>query len=120
MIVGSENQIPAADVDGDGKADGYVTVDGEKVDPSNYTASKGSTIIELKPEYLATLSAGEHILAIHANDGTQKIVSTGTFVIGNNPPTGITGDSGMMSVMLACLSLAIAFAGIGLVRKFDR
>lgn len=46
-----------------------IKVDGNPVDPQNYTASSGSTIITLKNEYLKTLSPGEHKISIVYVDG---------------------------------------------------
>ena len=49
-----------------------VMVDGSIIDPSNYTASEGSTIIELHEDYLKTLSEGTHTLAIVWTDGSAS------------------------------------------------
>ena len=50
---------------------GKVYVDDELVDPNNYTAESGSTIITLKKEYVDTLSVGKHTLKVLFNDGGQ-------------------------------------------------
>lgn len=47
-----------------------VKVDGTIVDPANYTVTEGSTIIELKADYLKTLSEGTHTFEIIWTDGT--------------------------------------------------
>ena len=47
-----------------------VQVDGKDLDASNYTVKEGSTIVTLKAEYLGTLSAGTHTLAIVSETGT--------------------------------------------------
>ena len=49
-----------------------VKVDGNIIDPSNYTATEGSTIIELHEDYLKTLSEGIHTLAIVWTDGSAS------------------------------------------------
>ena len=46
-----------------------VKVDGKVIDPANYDAKKGSTIITLKAEYLKTLATGSHTFAIVWNNG---------------------------------------------------
>lgn len=46
-----------------------VKVDGTIVDPANYTVTEGSTIIELKADYLKTLSEGTHTFEIIWTDG---------------------------------------------------
>lgn len=45
-------------------------IDEETVDPENYILKEGSTIVELKPEYLATLEVGKHGVSIVSQDGT--------------------------------------------------
>ena len=50
---------------------GKVYVDNELVDPKNYTAESGSTIITLKKEFVDTLSVGKHTLKVLFNDGGQ-------------------------------------------------
>ena len=50
---------------------GKVYVDDELVDPNNYTAESGSTIITLKKEFVDTLSVGKHTLKVLFNDGGQ-------------------------------------------------
>lgn len=57
------------------KADGEfskfskVKIDGVEISSDKYTASEGSTIIELKKDYLGTLSVGEHSITIVYTDG---------------------------------------------------
>ena len=50
---------------------GKVYVDDELVDPNNYTAESGSTIITLKKEYVDNLSIGKHTLKVVFSDGGQ-------------------------------------------------
>ena len=62
-----------------------VKVDGKVIDPANYAAKEGSTIITLKAEYLKTLATGSHTFAIVWNNGiagTNFTVAANTF--GNN------------------------------------
>ena len=46
-----------------------VKIDGVVIDESNYTTAEGSTIINLKESYLATLAVGEHELSVVSEDG---------------------------------------------------
>ena len=46
-----------------------VKVDGTKIDADKYTAVSGSTIVNLKKEYLETLSVGKHTLTAVYTDG---------------------------------------------------
>ncbi len=59
-----------------------VKVDGKVIDPANYEAKEGSTIITLKAEYLKTLSTGSHTFAIVWNNG---IAGTNFTVVANTP-----------------------------------
>ncbi len=45
-------------------------VDGETVDPANYTTAEGSLIANLSADYLQALGAGEHTVAAVFDDGT--------------------------------------------------
>ena len=71
--------------------DGKVYVDNELVDPKNYTAESGSTIITLKKEFVDTLSVGEHTLKVLFNDGGEAITTFNVArvtVPTDNPQTG--------------------------------
>lgn len=46
-----------------------VKIDGVEISSDKYTASEGSTIIELKKDYLGTLSVGEHSITVVYTDG---------------------------------------------------
>ena len=70
---------------------GKVYVDNELVDPKNYTAESGSTIITLKKESVDTLSVGEHTLKVVFNDGGEAIATFNVArvtVPTDNPQTG--------------------------------
>lgn len=53
-----------------------VKVDGAELDRSCYELSEGSTVVVLKAEYLATLSAGEHTLDVMSQSGTASTTFT--------------------------------------------
>ena len=65
-----------------------VKVDGTIIDPTNYEARSGSTIIELKAEYLKTLSEGTHTFEIAWTDGTAKTSFTVARNTSGNDDTG--------------------------------
>ena len=46
-----------------------VQVNGETIDPSNYTVSEGSTVVTMSAEYLASLNAEEHQVKIVSKTG---------------------------------------------------
>ncbi len=57
-----------------------VKMDGETVDPSNYTLEEGSTIVKFKSEYMDTLAGGNHtITLVYSGASVATTVSvTGT------------------------------------------
>ena len=67
-----------------------VKVDGNIIDSKNYTASKGSTIIELHADYLKTLSEGSHTFEIVWTDGAA---GTGFTVARNTSGSNNTGSN---------------------------
>lgn len=69
-------------------------MDGNVVDPTNYTAREGSTIIELHADYLKTLSEGPHTFEIAWTDGTA---STGFTVAKNTSGNDDTGNNNSSS-----------------------
>ena len=50
-----------------------ILIDGNEVDTSNYTVRSGSTIVVLKKEYIATLTAGTHTIDIVSTTGTASV-----------------------------------------------
>lgn len=68
-VVNADTKSLKITADGDFSKFTGVNVDGKTVDGSNYTASKGSTVVEFKSEYLKTLSAGKHTVEICFTDG---------------------------------------------------
>ena len=67
-----------------------VKVDGNIVDPANYTVSEGSTIIELHADYLKTLSQGSHTFEITWTDGAA---GTSFTVAKNTSGSNNTGNN---------------------------
>lgn len=49
-----------------------IYVDGNLVDPANYTLKSGSTILTFKAAYLNTLSVGTHKVKLQYNDGSVE------------------------------------------------
>lgn len=68
-VVNSDTKSLKITADGDFSKFTGVNLDGKIVDSSNYTASKGSTVVEFKGEYLKTLSEGTHTVEICFTDG---------------------------------------------------
>ena len=68
----TQNTDGALAIRGDGEIAKFqsVKVDGNVIDPSNYTVTEGSTIITLKADYLKTLSEGSHTFELVWTDGS--------------------------------------------------
>lgn len=49
-----------------------VQINGETVDPANYTLEEGSTIVKLKHDYLSTLNVGKYELSVVSDSKTVK------------------------------------------------
>lgn len=87
-----------------------IEVDGKAVEQTHYTAISGSTIITLKPEYLATLSMGKHTLTVRFTDGQVN----GQFEVLAKPESGTpdTGDNNQVTLWIALMVVAVfALAG---------
>lgn len=95
-----------------------VKVDGVTVDPINYTVTEGSTIITFKPEYLKSLSAGNHSFELIWTDGTAAT----NFTVAENTDQSVkspkTGEDFSMALCTALLMVSCAgLAGIFAKRK---
>ena len=85
-------------------------LDGKTLDEKNYTVKEGSTVITLKADYAAALSAGEHTIGIVSTNGT----ATTTFTVNEKaavnddktPPQ--TGDNSHMAFWIALLFVSVA------------
>ena len=92
-----------------------VNVDGVTVDPVNYTVTEGSTIITFKPEYLKSLSAGNHSFELIWTDGTAATnftVAENTDQSAKSPKTGEDFSMALCTalLMVSCAGLAGIFA----------
>ena len=91
-----------------------VKVDGVTVDPVNYTVTEGSTIITFKPEYLKSLSAGNHSFELVWTDGTAATnftVAENTDQSAKSPKTGEDFSTVLCTalLMISCAGLAGMF-----------
>jgi hypothetical protein len=91
-----------------------VKVDGVTVDPINYTVTEGSTIITFKPEYLKSLSAGNHSFELVWTDGTAATnftVDENADQSAKSPKTGEDFSMALCTVLLmvSCAGLAGMF-----------
>ena len=95
-----------------------VKVDGVTVDPVNYTVTEGSTIITFKPEYLKSLSAGNHSFELVWTDGTAATNFTVDENADQSAKSPKTGEDFSMALCTALLMVSCAgLAGIFAKRK---
>lgn len=98
--------------------EGKVYVDNELVDPKNYTAASGSTIITLKKEFVDTLSVGEHTLKVLFNDVGEAITTFNVAKVTVSTDNPQTGDNIGFYIISGILSIVgLAGAGIFYRRK---
>ena len=95
-----------------------VKVDGVTVDPVNYTVTEGSTIITFKPEYLKSLSAGNHSFELVWTDGTAATNFTVAENADQSAKSPKTGEDFSMTLCTALLMVSCAgLAGMFVRRK---
>ena len=96
-----------------------VKVDGVTVDPVNYTVTEGSTIITFKPEYLKSLSAGNHSFELVWTDGTAATNFTVAENADQSAKSPKTGED--FSMALCTTLLMVSCAGLaGMLAKRKR
>ena len=95
-----------------------VKVDGVTVDPVNYTVTEGSTIITFKPEYLKSLSAGNHSFELVWTDGTAATNFTVAENADQSAKSPKTGEDFSMALCTTLLMVSCAgLAGMFVRRK---
>ena len=95
-----------------------VFIDGKEAQKDkDYTATKGSTIITFAPEFLETLSTGEHMIKITFKDGESSAVLKVLAPAADTTPT--TGDTSM-PVLWAMLILISMVGTAVLIEKKRR
>ncbi len=67
-----------------------ILIDGNELDPSNYTLMEGSTIVTIKGEFVKTLSVGKHTLSVVSTTGSAETQFTVTEVATTKPSTETT------------------------------
>ena len=100
-----------------------VELDGKTLDEKNYTVNEGSTVVILKADYVATLSAGEHTIGIVSTNGTATTTFTvnAKAVVDNDTKSPQTGDNSHMALWIALLAASMfGFAGTAVYSKRKR
>ena len=94
-----------------------VMVDNVELSADCYTATEGSIIITLKPEYLSTLAAGTHSISIVSANG----VATADFEVQTADTTAVspkTGDNDQAALWITLLLLSCgALTAVGIRKK---
>ena len=94
-----------------------VMVDNAELSADCYTATEGSIIITLKPEYLSTLAAGSHSISIVSANG----VATADFEVQTADTTAVspkTGDNDQAALWITLLILSCgALTAVGIRKK---
>ncbi len=82
-----------------------VELDGKTLDEKNYIVKEGSTIVTLKADYVATLSAGKHAIGIVSESGTATttFIVNAKAVVDNDTKSPQTGDNSHMALWIALL-----------------
>lgn len=100
-----------------------VELDGKTLDAKNYTVKEGSTVVTLKADYVATLSAGEHTIGIVSASGTATTTFTvnAKTVVDNDTKSPQTGDNSHMALWIALLAASVfGLAGTAVYSKRKR
>ena len=99
---------------------GFIIVDDEQVNPANYNAEEGSTVITLNSAFIETLDEGEH--SLYVVYGNYKYAET-TFTVAKNsseitpPNTGVsTKNNDLFYISIILLS---SISLIGLEKRFN-
>ena len=103
-----------------------VELDGKTLDEKNYTVKEGSTVVTLKADYVATLSAGEHTIGIVSESGTAET----TFTVNakavedekemKSPETGNNGATALwIALILSCGGAIVVTSSYGKRKKHN-
>lgn len=106
-----------------------IEMDGEAVDPGNFTYEEGSLIITLKPEYLKTLDEGTHILTVSFDsdikvdlkftiEGEAPSPSGGGS--GGTTPIPATGESVSTASIAGVVFILLAGVALGAAKKIKK
>lgn len=107
-----------------------VNVDGTELTLSaDYDSSTGSTVILLKPEYVAKLSKGSHELVAFFDDALTQVPATfsvetaaSSIEEGYSKPTALASTSDELPIVpiVVCALIALVVAGVAIRKGMDK
>lgn len=90
-----------------------IEIDGKEVPTNQYISRRGSVIIELKPDYLETLSTGKHtIRANFKNGGSAETAFTIVSSEVNASSLPLTGDKSRLFLWVGLAIISLLGAGV--------
>ena len=114
----------------------YILFDGNVLNSTNYTIKSGSTILTLKPEFVSTLTEGDHVVQFQYTDGyamtglkiapagtkttttvTYKVAADGSISAGHTKDTTPKTADGFDSRYLLCIAIFLLGAGAIMMSK---
>ena len=117
----SSNEDLTITADGDFSKFTGIKIDNETLDPANYDAKSGSTVVTLKASYLKTLSSGKHTVTFVYTDGevSTQLEIKGAKTTSNSqgveiPNTG--NEFGNAAAIYAIIAIMSAF-GVAIIYK---
>ena len=95
-----------------------ILLDGKALQAGQFEKSSGSLIVELKPDYMDTLSVGEHTLTVRFSDYDGDVNATLIVEKAADPAPG-TGDTGNLTlwIVIGVVSLIVFIALFLLICK---
>ena len=94
-----------------------ITIDGEEFPEGAANFSKGSLIIEIMPDFLKTLSKGEHTLKVVFDNGVTMEIK---FTIRDAADVPASGESISSTLYVGAAMLLLAGAGFVVSKRLAR
>ena len=100
---------------------GSLEIGGSTVDGANYDAAEGSLKLSIKPEYLETLSVGDHTVKVNFSDGSSMVKLTVKAAADPNVPrTADESNPTLWSGLMLLSAAMLVLLPIARKRKTER